>query len=404
MMSAVWNGRVFEMKLRNLIALLLILSMLGTGTASAEQVSSSTVLPALKTVVDRDHIADYDFSGKAMEYLNYIGENFPDRDGDGDARDAFTGWLVSELKACGYTDSQIEEQPFESENLFAGDTVQGRNIIVTLPGQREGQLIVGAHYDGTGLGDNGSGTALLLAAAAGLVNAGPQFTIRFIFFDREEAGMIGSRYYAEQMSENDIASTLYMINLDALAFGDFCNIYGGVFGDDYDSPFLTLVEDEPLPEPDQLEGYNFAAETAEALGFKVYHTGDLDGYFEENGEGMKAEDNAFFTNPWTNAHPAPLNMFAPSPATFGASDHAPFAALGIPYIYFEATNWWAEGSDEYLSYTGYIETYDAGVGDGGQFMNTDWDTLENLNALFPGRAEQHFRMYSPLLSALLLVE
>ena len=36
-------------------------------------------------------------------------------------------------------------------------------------------------------------------------------------------------------------------------------------------------------------------------------------------------------------------------------------------------------------------------------MNTDYDTLEQLEQCFPGRAEQHYRMFSPLLSALLLV-
>ena len=396
------------MKYRGFIALLLAILILGTSAGVTEGASSvtsgATLLSTLKTTVDKDHLADYDYTDQAMEYLNCIGKDFTDRDEDDTTRDAFINWLVAELKAYGYADSQIEEQPFEGENMFTGDAVQGRNIIVTVPGQREGQIIVGAHFDGTGLGDNGSGTALLLATAVGLADARPQFTIRFVFFDREEAGMIGSRYYAEQMSEDDIASTLYMINLDALAFGDFCNIYGGVYGDDYDSPFIELVEGEPLPEPDQLEGYIFATDVAEALGFKVYRTDDLDGYFEKNGKGMDVEDGAFFTNPWTNAHPAPMNMLAQSPATYGGSDHAPFAVRGIPYIYFEATNWWAKGADESIAYISYVETYDASIGDGGQFMNRDCDTIENLNELFPGRAEQHYRMYSPLLSALLLVE
>lgn len=395
------------MKLRGIIALLLAFLMLGTSAGAEGQAASATsaaaLIPALKTTVDRDHLSDYDFTDKAMEYLNYIGSEFPDRTNDDAMRDAFVDWLLTELKACGYADSQIEEQPFEGENFFTGNTDQGRNIIVTLPGQSEGQIIVGAHFDGTGVGDNASGTALLLATAAGLADAMPRYTIRFIFFDREESDMIGSKYYVGQMSEGDVASTLYMINLDALAFGDFCNIYGGVFGDDYGEPYVTVFNDEPMPEPELLEGYDFATQTAEALGFKVYRTADLEGYFEKNGKGMDVEDGAFFTNPWTNAHPSPTYSIVPSPAAIGASDHAPFAVRGIAYIYFEATNWWTKGSDESDSYTGYIETYDESLGDCGQFMNTDYDTLEQLNALFPGRVEQHYRMYSPLLSALLLV-
>lgn len=399
------------MKLKG-IALLLALLMIGMGAGAAENVPAATpegvgaaLLSALKTTVDAQNRSDYDFTDRAMAYLNEIGRSFPVRGCGSDAPDAFGDWLIEQLLACGYDAAQIEAQPFECEDMF-GDTAAGRNILLTVPGQAdEGQIIVGAHYDGEGLGDNGSGTALLLAAAAGLAGIKPRFTIKYIFFDGEEVGLIGSKYYAEQMSEEEIASTIYMVNIDALAFGDFCNLYGGVYGDEYDAPYIVVAEEgEALPEPEHVEGYAFAVDAARKLGFKVYTTEDLDGYFDANGEGMAPEDGAFFTNPWTNAHPAPMYMVAPSPATINASDHVYFAVRGIPYIYFEATNWWAKGLEESFSYTGYVETYDETLGDGGAFMNTEYDTLENLNRLFPGRAEQHFRMYSPLLSALLLAE
>ena len=365
--------------------------------------SGTVSVSDLRTLVSEANRADYDFTDKALEYLVQIGENYPNRNAlDKGTHDAFSSWLIGELEACGYASGQIEEQPFSQTSLYDG-VVKGRNIILTVPGQTNaGQIIVGAHYDGDGAGDNGSGVALLLATAAGLAGTTPQLTIRYIFFDAEEEGMLGSKYYAEHMSEEEIASTVYMINLDALAFGDFCNIYGGIYGDDYDADYIAVVEGEPLPEPEHTEGYDFAANAAETLGFRVYRTTDLDGYYAEHGRGMDPED-AFFTNPWTNANPAPMNMIAPSPATFGASDHTGFAVRGIPYIYFEATNWWAEGSDPAVAFTGYPETYDTALGDGGQFMNTEYDTLAQLEQLFPGRAEQHYRLFSPLLSALLLV-
>ena len=62
------------------------------------------------------------------------------------------------------------------------------------------------------------------------------------------------------------------------------------------------------------------------------------------------------------------------------------------------------GESPELAYTGYIETEDASLGEGGMFMNTEYDTIEVLNRLFPGRAEQHYHLFSPLLSALILVE
>ncbi len=397
------------LRIRWLAAIVAIMLAAGACAGLAEQESDdASALDGLKSLVTAANRADYDFTEKALEYLDFIGENYPDRDGTGGAHDAFGDWLLAELAAFGYDPAQIEAQPFSGQSLY-GDPVQGRNIVLTIPGKREaGQIIAGAHYDGTGVGDNGSGVALLLAAAAGLTHAEPEYTLRLIFFDREEEGKVGSRAYAGQMSDEEVASTLYMVNLDSLAFGDFCNLYGGVYGDDYDVDYLAIVEGEEIerPQPRQLEGYEFAADTAEQLGFRVYRPEDLDGYYAANGRGMEPEDGAFFTNPWTYAHPAPQNMefMGPSPTVIGASDHAPFAVRGIPYICFEASNWWAEGGDDMTRYMGYTETGDASKGDGGQFMNTDYDTLENLRTLFPGRAEQHYRLFSPLLSALLLVE
>ena len=196
-----------------------------------------------------------------------------------------------------------------------------------------------------------------------------------------------------------------MVNLDALAVGDFCNIYGGFYdGDDYDLDYYT-GEEKQASKADHTEGYYFAADLAQQLGFKVYRPKDLDGYYAENGRGMELQEDAFFTNPWTYENPAPANkqFIGPSPTTIGASDHAPFAIRGIPYIYFEATNWWAEGTDPNTAYLGYTETYDESIGEGGMIMNTDYDTLETMQKYFPDRAEKHYKLYSPLLSALLLV-
>ena len=388
-------------------------TMADTDEVSSEtEVLSSTdtrTLSNLTSVVCKENHSDYDFTEKALEYLSIIGEQYPDRetseDGTDNAHDEFGNWLMEELTECGYDPAWIEEQLFSGKSMF-DEPVEGRNIILTVPGQRKEQIIVCAHYDGSGLGDNGSGVALLLASAAGLVDTSPQYTIKYIFFDREEEGKVGSRYYAGQMSDEEAASTLYLINCDALVFGDFCNIYGGAYGDEYDVDFVEYVEGDDIPEPEirQREGYDLAADMAEQLGIKVYRTEDLEGYYEENGHGMEPQDDALFTNPWTYEHPAPENkeFLVPSPATLGGSDQAPFAERGIPYIYFEATNWWAEGTDPATAYLGYNETYDESMGVGGQFMNTDYDTLENLNDCFPGRAEKHYRLYSPLLSALLL--
>ena len=53
------------------------------------------------------------------------------------------------------------------------------------------------------------------------------------------------------------------------------------------------------------------------------------------------------------------------------------------------------------AYTGYFETDNASLGENGMFMNTKYDTLENLNTHFPGRALQHFKVYSKILTKVL---
>lgn len=363
---------------------------------------ASALISSLTTPVTAENASEYDFTDKALEYLEYIGTNLKNRCFDGSGKsnkhEEAQDWIVGELKKAGYDDGQIKLEDFDASGIT---DAKGKNIILTVEGADPSkQIIAGAHYDGDGLGDNGSGTALLLANAVGLQGVQPHYTVKYIFFDGEEDGCLGSEYNAGQMSEEEIDSTVYMINLDALVFGDYCNIYGGAYGEEG-----MAIEVDQLKAPQATEGYDFAADTAESLGCKVMRTADLDGYYAEHGTGPAIEDNTLYTNPWTPENPAPANNSAMSPATIPASDHIGYMDLGIEYIYFEATNWFAEGADDEVegtSYTGYIETYDYALGEHGMFMNTEYDTWEGLNEYFPDRAQKHFEIYSPLLSALIL--
>ena len=359
--------------------------------------SASSLIGILKSPVTSDNIAEYDYTDKAMEYLKYIGTNLKDRDSqqpETSDHDKTVAWIKSELKNAGFKDDQIEEQVVDE----FGTKIH--NIILTVPGEDDSkQIIAGAHYDGDGAGDNGSGIALLLANAVGLKDKKPHYTTKYIFFDSEEEGLCGSLYYTDSMSKEDIDKTLYMINMDAIAFGDYANVYGGL----YTGMDQYLKKEGTDITPPATEAYDYAMQNAKSLGFKVQGPKELDGYYQANGKGPEIEDKTLYTNPWTAANPAPSNSLSFSPATIPASDHVGFMANGIEYIYFEATNWFAGSEkDPDNAYTGYIETYDESLGNGGMFMNTEYDTLENLEKFFPGRAEAHFHMYSPLLSSLLL--
>ena len=79
-------------------------------------------------------------------------------------------------------------------------------------------IILSAHYDTTkdniGIIDNGSGTALLLSAAEMLSDANLDFNIRLIFFDMEEYSMYGSKYYLQNLTENERNNIIADINFD----------------------------------------------------------------------------------------------------------------------------------------------------------------------------------------------
>lgn len=78
---------------------------------------------------------------------------------------------------------------------------EGVNLVASKPGSdpAAGVLIIGAHYDtvgGTrGADDNASGVAAVMEVARLLKDVPLKPTLRFVFFDQEERGLLGSRAY-----------------------------------------------------------------------------------------------------------------------------------------------------------------------------------------------------------------
>ena len=234
------------------------------------------------------------------------------------------------------------------------------NIVAIKKGISDEQIIIGAHFDGDGTGDNGSGIALGLTTAQHFYGVETYYTLVFVFFNAEEVGCKGSTAYANAMTEEEIAKTKYMINMDSLVCGDYCNLYGG-------------VQDDETQTVNDTEAYDNAMKVAESIGIE------------------------FHTNPWTYENPAPgydTPDYA-SPSTGDWSDHKGFKNIGIKYLYFEATNWEIPGP--YNEYDGYGETYLIGM-----LMNTPNDYLEYIETYFHGRVKSHITKFSALLNALLL--
>jgi len=94
------------------------------------------------------------------------------------------------------------------------------NVICVLPGVSGRLILVGAHFDrvpgSDGVADNWSGASLLPSLFASMKDEPRQHTFVFIGFTDEEKGLSGSRFYARNMTPEQVAATDAMINMDTL--------------------------------------------------------------------------------------------------------------------------------------------------------------------------------------------
>jgi aminopeptidase YwaD len=145
----------------------------------------------------------------------------------------FDSILVNNIGPRPYdSNSNVQAAEFIAEELNATKSISTTyqwftyedkkiaNVIGVLPSanpNNQSKIVVGAHFDtvpnSPGADDNGSGTALLLEVAKVLSQFRFNCTIEFVAFNAEEAGLVGSGYYAQQASQagEDI---LFVINVD----------------------------------------------------------------------------------------------------------------------------------------------------------------------------------------------
>jgi len=222
-------------------------------------------------------------------------------------------------------------------------TYESANVIAVKPGRTNMQIIVGGHYDsvtaGKGVDDNASGIGVILEVAELLKDVNTPYSIKFIAFGAEEAGLKGSEAYALSMSEEEIKNTIVMVNLDSLAVGDKMYAYGN--------------------EGEKGWFRDKALQIAKKLKLNM-----------ETNPGINPQYPAGTTGDW--------------------SDHKHFKNLGIPYLYFEATNW------ELPPYDGYTQTELDG-----EIWHTRKDTLEYIESAYPGRIKEHLSTFVQVLAEFL---
>jgi hypothetical protein len=87
-------------------------------------------------------------------------------------------------------------------------------------GDKNHVVVVDAHLDaiyGAGMLDNASGSATILDVAQMMKNVTPRNKLRFIWFGGEELGLLGSTYYVNNLSSNDLSHIGYDLDADVTA-------------------------------------------------------------------------------------------------------------------------------------------------------------------------------------------
>jgi hypothetical protein len=87
-------------------------------------------------------------------------------------------------------------------------------------GDKNHVLVVDAHLDaiyGAGMLDNASGSATILDIAQKMKNVNPLNKLRFIWFGGEELGLLGSKYYVDNLSSTELSHIGYDLDADVTA-------------------------------------------------------------------------------------------------------------------------------------------------------------------------------------------
>jgi aminopeptidase YwaD len=185
-------------------------------------------------------------------------------------------WL-EEMLAQGAVTLRVQTEHYEN--------LESVNVIGTKPA-KNGDLaadavLVTAHLDSVigspGANDNGSGVGLALELARILRDYNTDKELRFVLFGSEEPGLVGSRYYVDQLHPAELDRIVGVFNSDMVATTDSAS----------DQLYALTVDGVS----------NLVTDVAEAAGSRLGNSSLL-------------------------------------PAEFGSSDHVPFHNRGVPAALF----------------------------------------------------------------------
>ncbi|HOP08339.1 MAG TPA: M28 family peptidase [candidate division Zixibacteria bacterium] len=165
-------------------------------------------LDSLISLISQDSLYSYLHRLQAF-YRRYAGT---------DSNKVSRDWIAGKLTDFGY-DSIVIDTFMTS---ISGAQTECYNVVAIKTGSRfpDHEVIIGAHRDAVisspGADDNGSGTVGVMEMARVLYDLETDMTIKFILFDAEEEGLLGSYHYAEEAAARE-DNIVYMFNMDMIA-------------------------------------------------------------------------------------------------------------------------------------------------------------------------------------------
>jgi hypothetical protein len=231
-----WQTRD-ALRLRPTICVLLLLALAGCKGNGANDHASAANTPSVSAPVTATQVPEDalpaektgGFDG-ALAY-NHVAKlvSFGPRPSGSQAISQTQDYITSQLSSFGCT---------VDSDAFSSDTPVGRlpmkNIVVKIPGERQGIILLGTHYDTkrldnfVGADDGGSSTGLMLEMARRMCEMRPRYSIWIAFFDGEEAvrqqwqdpdNRYGSRQLAARMAASGELKKVHAMILADLVGG-----------------------------------------------------------------------------------------------------------------------------------------------------------------------------------------
>ena len=379
----------------------------------------------------------------ALDFVKYMSTNLPYRAPFSYREKETALWIVDELLEMGFSSDAIEIQEFSYDDVSwynpfdfgwelayewgQADTVTLRedrisqNVILTIPGQSDSFIIVGAHYDAyisAGANDNASGVALLMESAYRMQNADNYHTLVYVFFGAEELGLWGARYYYDSLSAEERDNIVLMINADGLISGPYL-MYSAAMGAGPGFEVHPFVVEAMIAEAfAEIEAYIELLGSFEAL-LEV---------MEMDGMGIETPEQLVEILVLGGYGIPPLAVLAlwetfPTPVSSQIDSIANSLNMQNDLGLLSMPNGVVVPTDQILFLMeGYTVLYLAGLafmpetqstmefilvrdnGLFGDFLHTADDTFEHIETAMPGMMESNLRAFSLLLEDVLLTQ